>query len=350
MPGRQISRRSFLKFSSIVSTGLLSGNHADLLPEFDQQPPFGLARVTIDHLRIYKFPDFRSPGAGWRRRDELLDIHEQLRSPHGPAHNPKWYRVTGGYAHSAYLQRVEAAYENPVIESIPQGGQLGEVTVPYSHSLRPLRGGNWEKLYRLYFGSVHWVTGLRPGPDKQPWYVLTDDLLHVDFCVPARHIRLIDPSEHAPLATNVPPEDKRIQILLKNQQLYAFEGDRVVFQAPISSGVPSNGPTENGIPTDTPRGRFTIATKMPSRHMGDGEITGDYQAYELLGVPWCCFFVSTGVALHGTYWHDNFGTRMSRGCVNLSNADALWLYRWTTPTVSSQEWYARGRGTVVDVR
>jgi hypothetical protein len=37
-----------------------------------------------------------------------------------------------------------------------------------------------------------------------------------------------------------------------------------------------------------------------------------------------------GYGLHGTYWHDNFGTPMSHGCVNLSNADAQWLFNWAS--------------------
>jgi hypothetical protein len=55
----------------------------------------------------------------------------------------------------------------------------------------------------------------------------------------------------------------------------------------------------------------------------------------------------SGAALHGTYWHDNFGQRMSHGCVNMRNSDALWVYRWTTPIIQPGEWYARGRGTLV---
>lgn len=349
MPGDVLSRREFLKVFGLYSASLFPINRLDRLPVDDRQPPFGLGRVTISHLRIYEQADFRSRGVGWKRRDDILELYGELSSPEGPRYNPKWYRVAGGYAHSAYIQRVDGANENQPVDRIPETGQLGEVTVPYSHSLRPLGGGYWEKLYRLYFGSVHWVTGLADGPDGAPWYELTDDLLHVRFMVPARHIRLIDPGEHAPLAVHVPPDDKHIQVSLSEQRLYAYEGDRLVYSAAIASGVPTNGPTENGIPTDTPRGRFRIATKMPSRHMGDGEITGDYQAYELLGVPWCCFFVSTGVALHGTYWHDNFGTRMSHGCVNLRSPDALWLYRWTDPVVGPGEWFARGRGTVITV-
>jgi hypothetical protein len=83
--------------------------------------------------------------------------------------------------------------------------------------------------------------------------------------------------------------------------------------------------------------------------MGDGTLTDDPEAYELPGVPWVCFFTKDGIAFHGTYWHDNFGSRMSSGCVNLRSADARWLYRWTTPAIYAGEWYTRGMGTLVEI-
>jgi lipoprotein-anchoring transpeptidase ErfK/SrfK len=83
---------------------------------------------------------------------------------------------------------------------------------------------------------------------------------------------------------------------------------------------------------ETPTGEFNVDRKYPSRHMGDGGLTGDLRAYELVGVPWVSFFHSAGIAFHGTWWHDNFGVPMSQGCVNLRNEDALWLFRWTSPS------------------
>jgi hypothetical protein len=70
--------------------------------------------------------------------------------------------------------------------------------------------------------------------------------------------------------------------------------------------------------------------------MGDGGITADLNAYELVGVPWTTFFHPAGIAFHGTFWHDNFGTPMSQGCVNLRNADAKWLFRWCSPAFNPQ--------------
>lgn len=345
----RFSRRNFLKLVGSSIAAYLPISSREFLPPDDLEPPVGLGRVTVSHIRIYHEPSYRSQGVGWRRRDQILALHEEVISTTGPAHNPLWYRTTGGYAHSAYLQRVENSTLNPVIHAIPEQGYLGELTVPYSDSLRRIASRSWDPLYRLYFQTIHWVTGILEGPDSLPWYELTDELLHVRYHVPAEHIRVLSENEYAPLSTNVPPEDKSIIVSLSDQTLAAFEGDQQVFKTWISSGIPSHELPENGIPTDTPLGSFRVASKMPSKHMGDGELTSDYQAYELLGVPWNCFFVSTGVAFHGTYWHDNFGARMSHGCVNMRCEDAKWLYRWSTPQASSKEWTIKGMGTRVKV-
>ncbi len=84
--------------------------------------------------------------------------------------------------------------------------------------------------------------------------------------------------------------------------------------------------------------------------MGDGNLTDDIRAYELPGVPWVSFFTQTGVALHGTYWHHNYGRRMSHGCVNMVTAEAKWIYRWTIPQADVYEWEKKGYGTQVTVR
>ena len=108
-------------------------------------------------------------------------------------------------------------------------------------------------------------------------------------------------------------------------------------------------PTDTVMPidTETPEGLFRIQVKQPSRHMGDGRLTADINAYELPGVPWVSYFFKTGVAFHGTYWHDNFGRKMSHGCVNMRTAEAKWLYRWTMPSAGAKDWNVKGLGTQV---
>jgi lipoprotein-anchoring transpeptidase ErfK/SrfK len=343
-----VSRRDFLKLGGLALGSLSFRPSTDRLPPDDRSNPVGIARVTISEIGVYKEPDLESERIGVKTRDELVNLFEEIVSPNGPTLNPRWYRVVGGYTHSAYLQRVDKAFLNIPVRYVPSGGRLGEITMPYVQSMR-LNTDGWAPLYRLYYQSVHWITGVEVGPDGQPWYRLTDELLRVDYHVPGTHVRLIDPEELSPISPDVPQGQKWIEVSLRDQTMTAYEAGEVVLHTQISSGLPSIGPSR-GIPTDTPKGQFFIDPKMPSKHMGDGRLTDEIGAYELPGVPWVCFFeFGTGIAFHGTYWHDNFGARMSRGCVNMRPEEAKWLYRWSNPVARVDEWHRGGFGTRVTV-
>ncbi len=350
-----ISRREFLKFGCL-SLGSLALNPLSTLalpwppPEAaGNNAPNIIIRVTIRSIYAYREPDFRSPRISIIRRDNILHIPEEIISPSGPSHNPTWYRLVNGYIHSAYTQRVEAAHFNEPLRWIPRNGRLGEITVPFTQSFRKTLTSGWIKLYRLYYGSVHWITDIVEGPDWETWYILTDELLHVNYGVPAAHVRPIHPSELSPISPEVPDEEKRIEVSISDQHLIAYEADQPVFETKISSGIPSKELPPNGIPTETPQGRFRVGVKVPSKHMGDGTLSSDLDAYELIGVPWVSFFHKDGFAFHGTYWHDNFGRMMSHGCVNMRNQDAKWLYRWSAPVAEANDWNRKGIGTVIRV-
>ena len=348
----KLSRRDFLKLSGLA-LGTLAARPLPRPwpPEDNPLAQRMVGRVTVSEVFVYSEPSIRSQRIRRLRRDELVGMDEVYISPRGPAHNPRWYHLRrGGYVYSASIQRVENQHLNQPLSRVAEGGQLGELSVPFSDSYRKTLRGGWQRLYRLYFGSVHWITQLVEGPDGAPWYGLMDELLHVLYCVPAGHVRPIRPEELAPISPDVPSEEKQLQVSVADQQLTAYENGRVVFQTLVSTGIPSKEPILNGLPTHTPNGHFRISVKVPSKHMGDGNLTGDPEAYELLGVPWVSFFHSTGVAFHGTYWHDNFGRMMSHGCVNMRNEDALWLYRWSQPIADSMDWNTKGAGTVVVVQ
>jgi hypothetical protein len=344
-----LNRRDFLKLWGASFAAFLPSSFRQNLPEDENLAPLGIGRVTIRAIGLYQEPDFASSRLKWLPRDQLVPVIEEINSPYGPPRNSRWYHAIGGYAHSAYIQRVETAHLNPPAPMIPKRGQLGEITVPFSQSMRKVSAEHWQPAYRLYFGATFWITGFIEGPDGSAWYELTDDRLGIQYCVPTGHVRPVPRVELKPISSHIPDEEKRILLSIPDQLLQAFENSRLVFQAPVSTGMHSRGPTPNGIPTDTPLGNFNIARKTPSRHMGDGILTSDLEAYELPGVPWVSFFHSDGIGFHGTYWHDNFGSRMSHGCVNMRNKDAKWLYLWTTPKIKHSDWYKLGRGTHVQV-
>lgn len=105
---------------------------------------------------------------------------------------------------------------------------------------------------------------------------------------------------------------KQIIVDLSDQRIYAYEDGRLVRNVLSSTGLPA---------TPTVRGNYTVQRKYESQLM-----TGP--GYYLPNVQWIMYFYA-GYAIHGTYWHNNFGQPMSHGCVNLPNDEALWFYEWT---------------------
>ncbi len=111
--------------------------------------------------------------------------------------------------------------------------------------------------------------------------------------------------------------ERRIEVDLTKQWLSAYEGELLVYQAPVATG-------RDGF--NTPTGSYAIYDRLRVQTM-----TGNAgsESWYVPDVPWVQYVVG-GVALHGTYWHDRFGTgtRMSHGCINLGMDDARWLYEW----------------------
>lgn len=345
MTTSHLSRRDFLKLGSATLGGLAF-------------TPFGgefndgvIVRVASKSVSVYIRPDDTSLIVSQRYRDDIINVYAEIAAK-TPAYNPIWYRVWGGYIHRARLQKVQFVYNKP-LAAIPDGGQLAEVSVPYTQSMRYTTANSWQPLYRLYYETTHWIVGIDEGPDGQPWYRLLDELLEINYHVPATHLHPVLDEDWTPLSPETPFEKKRIEVDLSQQLLSAYENDQVIFKTSISSGI-AGMPSKNGLSTATPRGNFNIQSKYPSKHMGDGSLASDIEAYELVGVPWTSFFTETGgYAFHGTYWHDNFGVPMSRGCINMRPAEARWLFRWVRPTAAPDEFKTpdkvdrKGFGTAV---
>jgi len=116
---------------------------------------------------------------------------------------------------------------------------------------------------------------------------------------------------------------KWIEVILSKQVLIAWQGNTPVRRMAVSTGIAR-------YPTVT--GSYRIYVKLRSQAMrGPG--------YYLPNVPHVMFFYR-GYGIHGTYWHNNFGTPMSHGCVNLSQADAAWLFSWAGPWLPAGRWSA----------
>ena len=100
-----------------------------------------------------------------------------------------------------------------------------------------------------------------------------------------------------------------IEVDLSTQTLYAYRGNQIISAFLISSGT-------EVFPTVT--GTYQIYAKYSQYTMRGPD-------YDIPDVPYTMFFYK-GYSIHGTYWHDNFGAEMSRGCVNMETDEAAWIY------------------------
>jgi lipoprotein-anchoring transpeptidase ErfK/SrfK len=131
---------------------------------------------------------------------------------------------------------------------------------------------------------------------------------------------LFSPPPVAPgVASRPAGATKWIDVNLSRQYMTAFEGDQVVWQGYISSGKRGD---------ETPTGTFRTYVKIPLQDMRGPDPTLPGGEYFQPDVPWVMYFADGGYAIHGVYWHNNFGTPMSHGCVGLPVGSANFIYNW----------------------
>jgi hypothetical protein len=136
-----------------------------------------------------------------------------------------------------------------------------------------------------------------------------------------------------------------IHVAIASQTLVAYVGSAPVYATLVSTG--SDGLAEPAESRATPRGEFLVHTKHVTATMSGDEL-GD--EFDLRDVPYVQYF-RDGYAFHASYWHDAFGTPKSHGCVNLSPADARWLFHFTEPAVP-RGWhgaFSLRNGTLVSI-
>jgi hypothetical protein len=124
--------------------------------------------------------------------------------------------------------------------------------------------------------------------------------------------------QHAPAPPREPAGEKRVEVSLDRQWLYAYEGERLVLDVPVSTG-------KDGF--NTPPGSWRVYAKVPRQTLR-GRYNGE--SWHVPNVPHIQFY-DGNFAIHGVYWHDRFGTgeRHSHGCVGIAPADAAELFLWT---------------------
>lgn len=186
-------------------------------------------------------------------------------------------------------------------------------------------GVEYEKIYELRKGMLLKIkdTETRNG---QTWYrVHFDEWLRYpervpgDWYIPAVSGRVVRHDGEEILTSSNVSTSKRIIVDLSDHLLYAYDGNERFLTAKVATGNDS---------TPTPVGTFTIYKKTPTRYM-QGPLAGVTDVpFDLPGVPWNMYFTQGGAVIHGTYWHDDYGTQQSSGCINLPPPLAKILYEW----------------------
>lgn len=336
----QITRRDFLK---LVSAGSLAFALRDLrIDHALAASPITQGRMTVSGLPLYDAPLFNSNKLHNFNADEVVNITAvEEDGDLGNPFNKVWYQINNeGYSYSGWIQPVETRYQKPIF-NIPASGQVGEITVPWSDT-KESPYVYADRSYRVYYGTTHWVTRtVVTREEKSIWYEIYDFYAKKNLYISAHDMRLVPNDELTLLSPDVPDDQKHIVVDLTSQMVTAFEGEQMVFSQRCSSGAKG---------TETPRGEFSTYHKGPSVHMtNDGDALE--KIYNLPGVPWCSFFTGAGNALHGTYWHNDYGQPRSHGCVNLPSEAAKFIYRWTKPNVPPDVDYIHkpGEGTKVTI-
>ncbi|MCD4752206.1 MAG: L,D-transpeptidase [Anaerolineaceae bacterium] len=338
---RKFTRRDFLQLSlmgvgAVAMTPFKSWDH--LSTEWSDAERLG--RVCVGKLDIRLKPSINSQSVGILYEDMIVVwLREVIGEAPGLALGRRWVQIPEGYVYAPSIQPVEY-HPNEPVQVLPETnigrGFWAEVTVPYVDLAlaNPPARAPWLKAAifpRLYYSQVMWVDDIRINAAGITQYRVNEKYgTYGDiFWAEAEGFRVITEADIAPIH----PEagEKMIQIDLNHQVLSCFEGSSEVYFCRISSGAKYDAWGEEVEEWATPTGSHYIWRKLVSIHMAGGTVSG---GYDLPGIPWTCLFIGDGVAIHSTFWHNNYGTPRSHGCINARPEDAKWIFRWTSPVVS----------------
>ncbi len=343
---KKLTRRDFLKLGavSMAAAGVSKLHKASAyLPEFPVGQRLGRTFYTVE---IKAKPDPNSETVKTVYNDNILVINREVIGARYNDYWKKriWYETPEGYIPAISVQPVRNEPNQPLAE-LPTYGQFpgmwAEVTVPfvdiYLDGSEPKSPRLKETVDpRFYYSQVLWVDAISTGANSEVLYhVLEKHGSYGDvFWADARAFHPITPEEVEPITPEI--KDKYIVVDVNHQTMSCFENGREILFTRVSTGAKY---TYEGILVDewgTPDGDYhLVSRKYMSLHMAGGESKAS--GYEEFAVSWNSIFATGGVAIHSTYWHNNYGEMLSHGCVNVEPDVAKFVYRWTNPVTPYYE-------------
>jgi lipoprotein-anchoring transpeptidase ErfK/SrfK len=355
----RISRRDFLKISMLGLSALAFTKQPylrRLLPDFPKGKNLGRAFYSID---VKAKPDMDSATVKSIYEDSVVEWSREVvgTAPSLYSTSRRWVETADGYIPFIHLQPVKNIMNTP-LATLPQqeteAGFWAEISVPYVDATLDVPAKTpkieGQMTARFVYSQIYWVDQIKQGEGGTTLYRFYEkhggygDLFWAD----ARAFRPITAEDINPINPDV--ADKKIVVDLTHQTLSCFEGSREVMFTRVSTGARDlqGNFVENWA---TPVSDYhVINRKYVSLHMAGGTSASGYEEFS---VCWTNIFATNGVALHSTYWHNNFGEPMSHGCVNLLPDDAKFIFRWSLPSVPYQQGMIEQSGyagTTVQVR
>lgn len=344
----KISRRKFLQLSSVAAGAVLvnpkltvrkftrNNNQMDSWPADSN-----LGRNCLQGpINLRSTPDENGSVVKQLEKDAVVIWEKEVvGGAPGGLLSRRWVRTPEGYVYAPYLQPCRSILNVP-ISSFPSTslgqGQWAELTVPYVDLTmdNPPARSPWLSAVdypRLYYSQIVWIDQVRdPGNGNLQYRVSEKYGSYGDvFWADARGFRILTNDDFLPISPDV--ADKKVIVNLTYQYLQCFEGSREVYFCRCSTGAKFNAAGEAVDKWATPPGPHPIYRKLASLHMAGGNMES---GYDTPGIGWVSIFAEGGAAVHSTFWHNDFGTPRSHGCVNVLPEDAKWVFRWTTPVIS----------------
>lgn len=335
-----INRRDFLKLSAAgIGAMALAGRIPNMLQIGSWPENILLGRNCVGgivNLREKPSPDAALINT-YYEDTVVIWLREVLGEAPAGLLSKRWVETPEGYIYAPSLQPVRNIPNKPVesLSSTSLGnGMWVKVTVPYVDLIleNPPAHSPWSQnaeYLRLYYSQVVWVDQIKTDASGNVLYRVNERFGPGDiFWADARAFKPLNDDDFASISPNV--ENKHIQVNVTYQYLSCFEDNREVYFCRVSTGAKFNAEGEVVDKWATPLGEHLIYRKMASMHMIGGSSGA---GWDTPGIGWTTLFAHGGVAIHSTFWHNNYGVPVSHGCVNVTPEDALWIFRWTTPYV-----------------
>ncbi|MCJ7433237.1 MAG: L,D-transpeptidase [Anaerolineales bacterium] len=356
---RSFSRRDFLKLAGVGLGALafrpFNFKTLDALYAPKRLPQFPNSEIIgrlVDQTDIRSRPTndpLLNTSIGTLPADHLIAWEREVIGSVVALTNQKYLETPQGYIWSSRVQPTRNLPNTPITE-IPAGqpGFWAEVTVPYIDlALDGVAASPWMQSLieynfppRVYYGQTIWIDQVRLNNGFVEYRWNEGDQGHgygygpygEFFWLDGAGVKVLTEEDVAPISPDFDPAQKKIIANVTYQTLSCYEGTTEVYFCRIASGQVYD-PVTGEISEEfaTPTGELMTHWKIISKNMTAGSAQSGYSTP---AVPWNTFISGEGVAIHGAFWHNDFGERRSHGCINVKPEDAKWIFRWTTPHIS----------------